>query len=540
LNLRLAAPWTVLLLLLLLLVPLANLPAKADSSVPLYYTVNNAVTIDGAGWAYVDTNVTITNNSTVDSGAFVLNMTYFGQYPPYTYDFRTDGNLASVTVGDNATTYFFNVANVPASSNLTINLHARLWGVIDEPSPSSYTYNFTTFPITLFPNGFITNATAALSFVQDVSVTSDLPGLGFTRLAATGPSYVKYYFNETQLQAEVVRVNFTASSTSTFALYRIKSVDRTLSLTGDGAVQVTDRIVIWNQDTADITVLNLTSQPGGSYHLKEGILDGGVVSLDFGLLNLPFPISARSYGDIVLTYVLDSSAVSSSDSSLIVTVGSKALTFINMVDHYSLRFNFPQGSAAQASGALDYYNVTTMPAVVVTANVPFAWGLAGAAPAAVGVLAALVFLFFLFRRQPLQPYEEEGLSIIRSKAQVITGLIEQYRLRGEGYSPFDSYSAERKALEEEKSRIAMKLADYKARPSKEKAQKTFVDKIVADDAKLEQLYREAKQMLEERTASRLSEKDFSSKMQNLERSAQSFLTTKKPSKKQEPAKPAKP
>jgi len=507
-----------LFLVLLLAISAPGVPSRADVPMPLLYTITNLVSVDNFGWVYVDTTVAITNNGTVDSGPFLMNMTFMDVFPPHTYELKTNGTLSSIETDVNSTTYWFDVANVPAGDTVAVNLWVKLWGMISEYTPGSYTYNFTSFPIVLFPGGLVTNATSQLQFVPDVTPSTDLPSFGFVRQAKAYPTFLKQYVNETQLFAEFLRVNFSSASTASFVLYRIQSVDRELFLNDDGRVMVADHIIIRNEDTQDITVLNLTVPTGGDFYLKQGLVDGGAISLQFGQVSLPFPVSASSLGDILLTYPMPPSAVAESGGALVLNVSGSVLSFVNLVDRYSLNYSFPEGTEVHASGPLTYSNVTSIPTIMITAKVPWGWSLGSATPVGLGALLAVSSVYLLYRRSDVQPYEEEGREILDSKSKVVLDLLELYRLRGEGYSSLDMYSTERKGLEEEKNKITSRLNDFRVKAQKDKVQKAFYEKLAAEDLRLEQAHREGKHLMEERLAGRLAEKEFTAKIMALERS----------------------
>jgi hypothetical protein len=336
----------------------------------------------------------------------------------------------------------------------------------------------------------------------------------------------------------VVLVNFT-SSTADFGLFQILSLERTISMAGDGSVLVTDVLSINNTDTQDVSSLNLTLATSGQYRLREGYVDGGIIDLTSGTASLPVPISANSLQTLTIQYELLSSAVTDKAGTLTIIVGSAALSYANLVQSYSVVYDFPSGTVVQALTPTSFVNQTSMPVVELAAKVPLGWNLYLATPAIVGLLIAAVFIFFLYRRTDLQPFEDDGISIIRAKSDVITSLLEQYRLRGEGFSPFDDYSAKRKALEEEKTKVMARLQDYRARAVKDRAQKAFHDKMAVEDARLEQVYREGKASLEECLAGRLSQKDFEAKIEKLKSAALPTDLLKKPEPKQAQAKPAK-
>jgi hypothetical protein len=402
--------------------------------------------------------------------------------------------------------------------------------MVNEFTGGTYTYNLTNVPIVTIPGATIYNATSTISLPLGVTVSSGLTSLGFVEESSNYPTYTQYFTDYSSPTSSRVLVNFTASS-SNFGLFQIDSVQRTISLAGDGSVLVTEVVTVRNFDTQDVSAINLTHPASGQFSLREGYVDGGAVSLLTGVLTLPVPISGSSLQSFVLQYTMRSSAVKDNGGTLTIDVGKGALNYTNMVKSYNVLLSFPSGTVAQASTPTSYVNQTIMPDVVLTAKVPLGWNIYLVTPALVGVLIAAVFLFFFFRRADLRPFEEEGLSIIKEKSDIVTSLLEQYRLRGEGFSSFDEFSAHRRSLEEERTKTSGRLQDYKAKAIKDKAQKAFFDRMAVEDVRLEQLYREGKVSLEERIAGRLSPKDFDVKMEALKASAKpANLLKEKPSK----------
>jgi hypothetical protein len=456
----------------------------------------------------------------------------------YTWGQTSSGTLVSAQETVNTTSYVLSLPSISAGGSAQLLIHVKTWGMVNEFAQGTYTYNLTTFPIVSIPGGALFNATSLISLPLATTVSSDLTPYGFIQQAPANPTYLQVFAGYSVPIPNVILVNFTASS-SNFGLFQINSVQRTIGMAGDGSVLVTDTISITNFDTQDLTSINLTLAASGAYSLKEGYVDGGSITLISGIVTLPAPISATSSQNLVIRYELPSSAVKDSSGTLTIDVGSGALKYSNLVQLYTVIFSFPSGTVAQATTPTSFVNQTAMPAVVITAKVPLGWNLYLATPAVVGLLIAAVFIFFLYRRTDLQPFEEDGISIIQAKSDVITLLLEQYRLRGGGFSPFDDYSAKRKALEEEKTKVAARLQDYKAKALKDRAQKSFYDKMAVEDARLEQFYREGKASLEECLANRLSQKDFEAKIEKLKLSAVPSDLTKKPEPKQAQPKPAK-
>ena len=504
----------------------------------ILFTVNNVVAIDNFGWVYTDTAVIVNNTGQAASGVLSANLTYFGQYLNYTWGESTSSTLISTQATNETTSYILSLPSIDAGGSYQLLLHLKTWGMINEFTAGTYTYNLTNFPIVSIPGGVVFNATSLISLPLATTVSSDLTQYGFVLQAPANPTYEQSFSGSSVPVPTDLLVNFTASSTN-FGLFQIDSIQRTVGMAGDGFIQVTDAVTITNFDTQDISSINLTLAALGQYRLKEGLVDGGTISLASGTVSLPAPISANSQQNLVIQYELPSSAVKDNSGTLTIDVGSGALNYTNLVQSYSVIFSFPSGTVAQASTPTSFVNQSVMPAVVLTAKVPLGWNLYLATPAIVGLMIAAVFIFFLYRRTDLQPFEEDGVSIIRAKSDVITSLLEQYRLRGEGFSPFDSYSASRKALEEEKTKVAARLQDYKAKALKDRAQKSLYDKMAVEDARLEQLYREGKVSLEECLAGRLSQKDFEAKIEKLKSAASPTDLLKKPEPKQAQPKPAK-
>jgi hypothetical protein len=504
----------------------------------ILFSVNNTVSIDNFGWIYTDTAVTVNNTGQAASGILSANLTYFGLYVPYTWSQSSSGTLVSTQATNDTTSYLLSLPSIEAGGSAQLLLHLKTWGMVNEFTDGAYTYNLTNFPIVTIPGGALFNATSLISLPVATTVSSDLTQYGFVQQAPANPTYEQIYTDYSVPIPSVLLVNFTASSAD-FGLFQINRVQRTVGMAGDGSVLITDTISITNNDTQDLSSINLTLAASGQYTLKEGYVDGGSISLSSGIISLPVPISALSRQNLVIQYELPSSAVKDNSGTLTIDIGSGALRYSNLVQSYSVIFSFPSGTVAQASTPTMFVNQTVMPAVVLTAKVPLGWNLYLATPAIVGLLIAAVFIFFLYRRTDLQPFEEDGISIIQAKAAVITSLLEQYRLRGEGFAPFDDYSAKRKSLEEEKTKVTARLQDYKARSLKDKAQKSFYDKMAVEDARLEQLYREGKASLEECLASRLSQKDFDAKIEKLKLAAMPTDLLRKAEQKQAQPKPAK-
>lgn len=505
----------------------------------ILFSVNNTVAIDGFGWVHTDTTVTVNNTGQAATGNLDANLTYFGLYVPYTWNQSSSSTLISTQETNDTTSYILSLPSIAAGGSAQLLLHLKTWGMINEFTAGTYTYNLTNFPIVDIPGGGLDNATSVISLPVGTTVSSALTQYGFVQQPPANPTYEQFFTDYTEPVPTVYLVNFTATSSDNFGLFQIDSVQRTVGMAGDGSVLVTEIVSITNFDTQDLSTFNLTLPISGQYSLKMGWVDGGYITLSDGLITLPVPISASSLQNLVIQYTLPSSAVKDNSGTITIDLGAGALNYTNLVQSYSVIFSFPSGTVAQASTPTSFVNQSVMPEVVLTAKVPLGWNLYLAAPAIVGLLIAAVFIFFLYRRANLEPFEEDGVSIIQAKAAVITSLLEQYRLRGEGFSSFDDYSAKRRSLEEEKTKVNARLQEYKVKGLKDKAQKSLYEKMAVEDARLEQLYREGKVSLEECLASRLSQKDFDAKIQKLELAAQPTDLFKKAEQKQAQAKPAK-
>jgi hypothetical protein len=505
----------------------------------IVYSEAGNVTVDNFGWTNVDTSLIVTNLGNSATGPLPASMTFFDVFPPITENFFSTLPVTSSYTADN-TIYTFTIPDVPAGQNYTMSLHLRAYGAIGEFSPGTYTYNLTNFPVVQIPNAVLYNATSLISLPLATTVGSNMQSFGFATQTTNYPSYLQGFYNNTAPLPALILVNFTTSSTANFGLYEISSLERTLSLAADGSVLVTDHLLIFNHDTQDLSYINLTVPAFGSFNLLEGLVNGGVVDLSTGLLSLKAPISARSEQNVVLQYKLPASAVNDAGGTLTLTIGSGALVYRNVVRSYTVDTNFPSGTVTQATPSTSFANVTVLPAVTITAKVPFGWNLYTITPVVAALLIAAVFIFFLYRQPGVEEFEEEGTSVMQDKAAVVSALLEQYKLRGEGFSSFDDFSAKRKALEEDKNRVSVRLQDFRARSARDRAQKAFYDKMAVEDARLEQLYREGKQALEEKLAGRMPLKDFSTKLTRLRESARPADLLKKAEKKAEQkAAPAK-
>ncbi|HVP22393.1 MAG TPA: hypothetical protein VMS77_00615 [Conexivisphaerales archaeon] len=502
----------------------------------ILYQVNNTVSIDQFGWVYTDTYVAVNNTGQAATGTLPVNLTFFGLYLPYTWSQSSTSSSVTTQATTNTTSYVLSLPSIAAGGSGQVGLHIKTWGMVNEFTGGTYTYNMTNFPIVQISGAALFNATSGISLPLGTTVSSDLTQFGYIQQSPANPTYLQVYPSYSVPIPTVLLVNFTASSVN-FGLFQINSVQRTVSLAADGSVLITDALTITNFDTQDMSSLNLTKAASGQFSLKEGYVDGGTISLSNGLLSLPVPISGLSKQNLVLQYKLASGAAKDSSGTLTIDLGAGALNFTNLVQSYVVIMALPSGTVAQASTPTSFTNQTKTPGVVLTAKVPLGWNLYLATPVIVGFLIAAVFLFYLYRRSGLQGYEEEGISILQAKSDVITSLLDQYRLRGEGFSSFDDYSAHRKAFEEEKSKVAARLQDFKAKTLKDRAQKAFFDRVAVEDARLEQVYREGKSTLEELLANRISQKDFERKMEDLEQAAQPKDVTgkgPKPAKQQSP------
>ncbi len=429
----------------------------------ILFSVNNKVAIDNFGWVYTDTTVTVNNTGQAATGNLDANLTYFGLYVPYTWNQSSSSTLISTQETNTTTSYMLSLPSIAAGGSAQLLLHLKTWGMINEFTAGTYTYNLTNFPIVGIPGGGLYNATSLISLPVATTVSSDLTQYGFVQQPPANPTYEQFFTEYTEPVPTVYSVNFTATSSDNFGLFQIDSVQRTVGMAGDGSVLVTDTVSITNFDTQDLSTFNLTLPISGQYSLKMGWVDGGYITLSDGLITLPVPISASSLQNLVIQYTLPSSAVKDNSGTITIDLGAGALNYTNLVQSYSVIFSFPSGTVAQASTPTSFVNQSVMPEVVLTAKVPLGWNLYLAAPAIVGLLIAAVFIFFLYRRANLEPFEEDGVSIIQAKADVITSLLEQYRLRGEGFSSFDDYSAKRRSLEEEKTKVDARLQEYKVK-----------------------------------------------------------------------------
>jgi hypothetical protein len=507
---------SILLTLLVLFVPAIS-EATAQTS-NLVYTIGSQVYLNQFDQSSIMVTMIINNTGSVASLPESLSLAF----PSYYYGGLMSYNYSGATFGVsfyNSSTYFNStLPSIPAGGGIEVQLGMNVWGLVSEVLTTGVTYDLatTTIPLVLLPGGHVKSATSVVGLPGDVTVsnTNALLAQNFTEIATN--TFFFDYPNATQIGPLPVDVQFTANSgTQSFAIWRISDLERQISVAQDGAVIVNDMVTISNGDKSDLSTVQLSLPTTTSVYISQGLIHPSPYTLATGIVTLPSPVPSGGVSTVDISYTLPSRDISQVQGGQRLDLGNTGVYYPAFWGNYTVTTALPAGAKVQFVTQSTFSNVTVPPDVVLVVSVPSWWTLEPAVPTAFGVALFVVLFVLLYAYRNRGGPEVEVEAVWKDKRRVIHGLLEDIRLRGEGFAPYAYFTDERKSLEEERGRIASKINTLRERAKKEKDYRGPVDLLSNEDARLEQLYREARQALEDKLAGRLQEKEFSQKLEGL-------------------------
>jgi len=484
------------------------------------YSLNSNYVVNRFGWVSAKIVVDVHNVGYMVSQPTPISIAFPKFYYTSLWSYNISGISAVPVLSQNSTYYNSTLPSIPAGGGLNISIGMEFYGLILSPGGEQYLFPITPIPIVTLPDSSVINATTFFKLPSSVQVINTLSLLqrNFTEVNGN-PNYYRYsYTNLTNVYPFPVNVEFNATSTSSFAIFRISNLDRIIKYGVDGSVIVTDELTIMNNDSVELTSVNLTRPVSGTYEIGEGLIHPSPYSLNSGILTLPAPIPYKGVSIVDITYQLNRSSISQTNDGLEINLSKQGLVYPALVGNYEVTTQLPAGSSVRFLGQSSFVNVTSTPSVVLVIKVPSEYLLRPVFPVAVVGLAIALVVYMVYSRTEKEGAEGEVESVIARKKEIILGLLEDIRLRGEGFTPYAYFTDERKQFEAERNRLNSIINDIKAKVKKDKSYRQAVDRLTAVDMKMEQAYKEAKQALEDKLSNKLTERDFMVKIESLRKS----------------------
>ncbi|MDG6939980.1 MAG: hypothetical protein JRN39_06230 [Nitrososphaerota archaeon] len=482
----------------------------AASQPAVQYSVDQYASVDQFGWVLVNTTLTLTNNGQSPSGPLPVSLLYPTVAKGTLWSYAQSNFDLLPYYSQNSTSFNGTVSSVPAGGTLNATLSLRLRGIILEPYSGVYAVVLTSWPNITLPQGEEANATTTFSLPRGVNVLQTVTqptSINLTQVPAAGQVWT--YTNKTQPFR--FGFYFSSSGATSFALYTIESLHRTVVFNPEGGLTVVDRVTILGQDATPLSTITLTDPAKGEYYIAQGAIHASAVKIPNGQVNLPSPIPNGSVSTLIISYALPPNETSRAAGGLGITLGG--LQYPNLVQNYTVDYSFPAGSTVRFLTQRTYANVTGEPVVRLEATVPWSWDLAPALPVGlVGVaFFAALYTVALRRKKAGAPQE-----LIDRKKKVVLGLLEDMRLRGEGFIPYTYFSDQRRFLEASRGEVSSRVNEARNRAKTDKSYRGTADTLYAADARLEQIYREGKTALEDKVGGKVSADVFKKKMAELE------------------------
>ncbi|MEM3185993.1 MAG: hypothetical protein QXQ39_04850 [Conexivisphaerales archaeon] len=479
------------------------------------FSVSQSIAVDRFGWVFLNTTLTFSNSSAVSiPPAVPVSIVYPGYVYSSLWSYNETGMDVKPSYNNNGTVFTGTVFTVGHPS-----LSIRLNGAIQETITGVYNIQVFSIPDVKVTGGNETKATSMITLPssQFVSVINPatLASYNFTSQPSVNQLWSYTYGNVTKFVPFSFNLSFVSQGTSDFAIYRILSIERTVEFTSNGGFMVTDSVTIMNLDTTELSSIYLTQPLTGTFYVGQGLIHPSPTSLSQGVLNLPSPIPYNSVSTLVIQYTLPKDDLSYSSGRVRISLDQGIPSYVNYIQKYSVDYSFPEGSSAEFLTPSSFYNITALPSVELTASIPWSWGIRPTLAVAFGAAIIFIAVYLVLVRKKKGSEVEE---IISRKKAIILGLLDDIRLRGEGFIPYAYYSDQRKLLESERSEISSKINDFRNRAKKDKSLRQATDKLTNEDAKIEQAYKEARLLLEERVAGRVTVEQFKQKVDSLKKS----------------------
>ncbi|MEM0117337.1 MAG: hypothetical protein QXV32_02715 [Conexivisphaerales archaeon] len=526
-----------------LYLPLSSNSTASNITLPrgLIYRVDSQSYLNSFSYVSVLASIQVNNTGSTATQPEPLSVSFPSYYATHLLSFNSSGITLTESVRNNTLYFTGNLPSIQPGQGMLITLGLRLWGMVSETAPSpgtSPTYYFATpsIPKVSLTGGYVYNATSTIGLPSSVTVMS-IPNINnsvYSQLATNLYFYV--YRNASNIFPSTVNISFSPSSasTSSFAIYRVDRIVRIITLGQNGQLNVQDYVTILNNDLTALTSVSLTSPASGQFQISAGVVRPRYISLSSGTLSVsncyqaptsapscqPIPVEPRDHATFVIYYTLPSSAITRSSGGLQLNLSKGTLIYPSFYGNYSVLVSLPKGSSYQFLTQSNFTNVASIPPVVVMVNIPFGYQLDPVVGVAFAVLIIVVAVFSIYAVRNRGGPEAQVDSIIKEKKEVITWLLDDIRQRGEGFAPYAYFTEERKQYEEARNRLNAKINILREQARKDKSYRQAVDRLVAEDGKIEQVYRESRQLLEDKLSGKIDESQFRERIRNLQQRLQ--------------------
>lgn len=455
-------------------------------------------------------------------------MNFPGYYHRYLLNYNSTGISLTESYYNNTLHFNGTLPSLQPGQGIEVMLGMELWAMVKEVAstgfgiPSGYYFATTSIPGVSIPGGIIYNATSTIGIPSSVTILT-FPVIGnvtYTQLSTSLYFYI--YRNASQIRPSIVNMSFSGSSgTASFAIVRVVNVTRVLTLAQNGQVGVEDIVTVQNNDTSPITSMQLTNPASGQFQIAAGVIRPIYISLSSGVVNVasntqPLPVEPNDKATFKLFYTLPLNAITRTSSGIQVNISKGALTYPSFYGTYKVEASFPVGSKVNFLTQNQFSNAASFPPVLLVVEPPA--GLQLRPVLSVALVAAVMFItvFMIYIYRNRGGPEAEVDSILYEKRRTIAWLVEDIRFRGEGFAPYAYFTEERKQYEESRNRLNVRINALKDIAKKDKSYRQAVERLVAEDAKLEQIYKESRQILEDKLAGKLSEKDFRERIRSFQ------------------------
>lgn len=515
----------------------SNLTAPVNIQSGLIYRVDSQSYINQFSYVSVLASVQVNNTATSSSQPAQLSIAFPGYYSKYLLGYNSTGINLSESFSNNTLLFKGMIPSLQPKTGMLVTVGLSLWGMVKESSPPpgvppAYYFATSSIPDVKISGGQVTNATSTIGLPSSVTVTN-IPSINnsiYSQLANN--LYFYKYRNASAIIPSTVNISFSpnSASTSSFAIYRVVKVIRVVSLADNGAINIQDYVTIQNNDTSALTSISLTNPSNAQYQISGGVVRPRYISLSSGIISVsncyqpptsapscqPIPVEPHDHATFTIYYTLPSSSISRAQSGIEVNLSKNTLTYPSLYGNYQVIVSLPKGSSYQFLTQNNFSNVRSIPVVLVILKVPFGYQLDPVLGIAVAVLIIFIAVFSIYSIRNRSGPDAEVDSIIKQKKEVVSWLLEDIRQRGEGFSPYAFFTEERKQYEEERNRLNVKINSLRETARKDKSYRQAVDRLVSEDSKIEQVYKESRQLLEEKLSGKINEAQFRERIKVLQ------------------------
>jgi|GEM_PF-979042 hypothetical protein len=515
----------------------SNITVSSNTQSGLVYRVDSQSYINQFSYVSVLASVQVNNTASSSSQPAQLSIAFPGYYSKYLLNFNSTGITLSESFSNNTLLFKGMIPSLQPKTGMLVTVGLSLWGMVTESSPPpgvppTYYFATSSIPDVKVSGGTVTNATSTIGLPSSVTVTN-IPNINnsiYSQLASN--LYFYKYRNASAIFPSTVNISFSpnSASTSSFAIYRVVKVVRIVTLADNGAINVQDYVTIQNNDSAALTSILLTNPSNSQYQISGGVVRPRYISLSSGTISVsscyqpptsapscqPVPVEPHDHATFIIYYSLPSSSISKAQSGIEVNLSKNTLTYPSLYGSYQVVVSLPKGSSYQFLTQNNFSNVRSIPVVLVLLKVPFGYQLDPVLGVAVAVLIIFIAVFSIYSIRNRSGPDAEVDSIIKQKKEVVSWLLEDIRQRGEGFSPYAYFTEERKQYEEERNRLNVKINSLREIARKDKSYRQAVDKLLSEDSKIEQVYRESRQLLEEKLSGKVDEAQFKERIKALQ------------------------